>query len=81
MKTKMYPKLLILAILSTMFIFISFRKAEVRQIPASANKQLHQDVKIYSAQVDQDYWIRWKNQFVWTSPANGPTLLPGKPGC
>ncbi len=91
MKNQMYPKLLLLAILSTMFIFISFRKAEnSRQSGTSgvgkventaAVHRYNESAKTSGAHFELDYWIRWKNQFVWTSGRNGSTLLPNNPGC
>jgi len=86
-----YPKLLSMAILSTLFIFISFRNT--KDLPHSGtsgasavengitNYRLHQNAKVPGGQVELDYWIRWKNQFVWTLPGKGPALLPGKTGC
>ena len=87
----MYPKMLLLAFLSIMFIFISFRKAEnhsqsgtpgtKKTENASEVHRFNEEVKTSSAHFELDYWIRWKNQFVWTSGRNGSTLLPNKPGC
>lgn len=84
-------KLVTLAILSTMFIFISFQKAEVLTHSGTAgastvengstSHRLHQDTKVPVDQVEPEYWIRWKNQFVWTLPGHGSALLPGTTGC
>ena len=47
----------------------------------SNNRELHQYIKVPGSKVELDYWIRFKNQFLWSSAGNGSTLLPGTPGC
>lgn len=47
----------------------------------SADHRMNQDSKVRTGQAELEYWIRWKNQFVWTLPGKGSTLLPRTTGC
>jgi hypothetical protein len=97
MKTRNYTKLLLTAFISTFFINIHTNAAGFESLTSTEKSQkITQPYRIsglkkkdhasYAAsstavRVELDYWIRWKNQFVWTLPGNGPALLPQKPGC
>ncbi len=81
MKNQTKTKLFALAILSGMFIFLSFTKAEVKQNLTTVKAQSEQPAKVKITKTEQEYWIRWRNQFVWTLGGPASTLLPNKPGC
>ena len=81
MKKQVNPKLLALAILSGMFLILSFTKAEVKENLTSVKAQSERAVKVTITKAEQEYWIRWRNQFVWTLGGKSSNLLPNKPGC
>jgi hypothetical protein len=81
MKNQTNPKLFALAILSGMFLFLSFTKSEVKENLTTAKSQSEQPAKVKITKAEQEYWIRWRNQFVWTVGGPASTLLPSKPGC
>ena len=81
MRKQISTKLIALAIISGMFLIFSFTKAEVKEKLTTVKSQSEQTAKVSFTKAEQEYWIRWRNQFVWTLGGNGSTLLPFKPGC
>ncbi len=81
MKNQTNLKLLPLVLLSGMFILFPFTKSEMKENLTTVKALSEQPAKVRITKTEQEYWIRWRNQFVWTLGGKSSTLLPNKPGC
>lgn len=75
MKKQHSITLIALAMISAIFIFGAFENAKPFKSASSSN-QVKQITK-----EQQEYWLKWKNQFVWAAPGKTSVLLPRNTGC
>lgn len=81
MKIHLTPKLPVLAILSTMFIVLSFGKAEVKVDQVVTKNQPRVAAKTSTAKEQNERWIWWRNPLDRALAGKGSPLLPGNSGC